>query len=301
MYDSNELVSVIIPVYNGANYLREAIECALNQTYQNKEILVIDDGSTDDTWDIIQSYGQKIRGIHKENGGVATALNLAIESMNGDWFTWLSHDDLWDKNMLETCIAAHKKQPDIKMFYAHQKVINFEGRVISEEKTPYYPKGVNIRRILVFGNYIGGITWFINKECFNKVGLFNTNYRCVQDTHLELRIMAEYEVMKIDSFVASSRRHDSQTGVVMKKHCQREGIQFRKDFLKSINPIVLFSDKVTEDNRAVYAWWSIISRIYILCLNILLLVGLIPINPLIAKFMHTFPRTTKILRSILHI
>lgn len=299
---SNEpLVSVIIPVYNGTNYLRDAIECALNQTYQNTEILVIDDGSTDKTWEIIQSYGSRIKGIHKENGGVSTALNLGIESMSGEWFTWLSHDDLWEKNMLERCVTHHRKNPDVKMFYANQKYIDFEGNIISEKPAPYFPKGKNIRRTLVIGTYSGGITWFINKDCFNKIGVFNTAYRCLQDTDLSVRIMAEYEVMKIDSFVASSRVHNSQTGVLMKKHCQKESIQFRKDFLNSIDPIVLFADKVQRGGALINYLWYVIARIYVLCLRILLFFGLVPIGLPAYKFMQTFPRTTKVLRSILHI
>lgn len=295
------LISVIIPVYNGENYLRDAIDCALNQTYQNKEIIVVDDGSTDGTWDIIQSYGSKIIGIHKENGGVSTALNLGIESMNGEWFTWLSHDDLWEINMLETCINSYNIHPEIKMFYANQRVIDFNGNIISEKPALYFPKGKNIRRTIVNGNYTSGITWFINRDCFNRVGAFNTSYRCLQDTDLSVRIMAEYDVLKIDSYVASTRIHDSQTGVRMRKHCEAESIQFRMDFLKSIDPIILFADKNVCKNSVVHLLWSIMAKVYVLCINILLSVQLIPLGLLMARFMRTFPRTTRILRSILHI
>ena len=72
-------VSVIIPVYNGSNYMREAIDSALAQTYKNIEIIVVNDGSTDNTEEIALSYGDKIKYYSKENGGVATALNFAIE------------------------------------------------------------------------------------------------------------------------------------------------------------------------------------------------------------------------------
>ena len=80
----NPLVSIIIPVYNGSNFMREAIDSALAQTYPNIEILVVNDGSTDNTREIALSYGDKIRYFEKENGGVATALNLAIREMKGE-------------------------------------------------------------------------------------------------------------------------------------------------------------------------------------------------------------------------
>ena len=90
------LVSIVIPVYNGSNYLGQAINSALAQTYKNIEILVINDGSTDDgvTERIAKAYGSQIRYYVKENGGVATALNFGIQKMRGEYFSWLSHDDM---------------------------------------------------------------------------------------------------------------------------------------------------------------------------------------------------------------
>ena len=93
------LVSIVIPVFNGASFLNQAIDSALNQTYQNIEIIVVNDGSEDEgkTEAIAKSYGDKIRYFTKENGGCGTALNLAIREMNGDFFSWLSHDDIYTK------------------------------------------------------------------------------------------------------------------------------------------------------------------------------------------------------------
>lgn len=86
------LVSIIIPVYNGSNYMREAIDSALAQTYSNIEIIVVNDGSNDDgeTRNIALSYGDKIRYFEKENGGVSTALNLGIKNMGGIFFLALT-------------------------------------------------------------------------------------------------------------------------------------------------------------------------------------------------------------------
>jgi len=91
----NPFVSIVIPVYNGAKYLSDAIESAINQTYPNIEILVINDGSQDNnaTDKVARAYGNKINYYTKENGGVASALNLGISKMKGEYFSWLSHDD----------------------------------------------------------------------------------------------------------------------------------------------------------------------------------------------------------------
>ena len=104
--DANPLVSIVIPVYNGSNYMREAIDSALSQTYPNIEIIVVNDGSTDNTREIALSYGDKIRYFEKENGGVSTALNLAIDNMRGEYFSWLSHDDVYYPNKVKAEIDA---------------------------------------------------------------------------------------------------------------------------------------------------------------------------------------------------
>ena len=101
-------VSIIIPVYNGSNFLAQAINAALAQTYPNCEILVINDGSQDHgaSEKIALSYGNKIKYYLKENGGVSSALNFAFKKMTGEWFSWLSHDDLYYPQKIEKQIAS---------------------------------------------------------------------------------------------------------------------------------------------------------------------------------------------------
>ena len=96
-------VSIIIPVYNGSLYLEEAIETAINQTYDNIEIIVVNDGSNDNnkTRLIAEKYKNKIKYFEKENGGVSTALNLGIKKMTGSYFSWLSHDDKYKPDKIE--------------------------------------------------------------------------------------------------------------------------------------------------------------------------------------------------------
>ena len=98
------LVSIVIPVYNGADYMREAIDSALSQTYPHIEVLVVNDGSTDSgaTAAVARSYGDKIRYFEKKNGGVSSALNYGIRNMQGSYFSWLSHDDVYEKTKLRS-------------------------------------------------------------------------------------------------------------------------------------------------------------------------------------------------------
>lgn len=114
------IVSIVIPVYNGANYMKEAIDSALNQTYPNCEVIVVNDGSNDNgaTEKIALSYGDRIRYIKKENGGVATAVNRGIKEMKGEYFSWLSHDDYYYPQKIEKQIEAIEKSGD-KTAIAH--------------------------------------------------------------------------------------------------------------------------------------------------------------------------------------
>ena len=128
---TDPLVSIIIPVYNGTNYLREAIDSALGQTYSNCEIIVVNDGSNDngETEKMALAFGDKIRYFSKGNGGVSTALNLGINNMRGDYFSWLSHDDLYTTEKIEKNVAAIKDSP-MRIVYSDYDSIDAKGRNI---------------------------------------------------------------------------------------------------------------------------------------------------------------------------
>ena len=88
-------LSIIIPAYNAAKYIRSTIDCALAQSLSENEVIVVDDGSTDDTIDILESYGDEIRVIRQENRGVSAARNRGIGEARGQWLAFLDADDLW--------------------------------------------------------------------------------------------------------------------------------------------------------------------------------------------------------------
>ena len=124
-------VSIIIPVYNAEKYLKECIESALAQTYDDIEVIAIDDGSTDDSLKILNSYSDRIKIITKENGGTASALNVGINAMNGEWFKWLSADDVLYPNAIEELIKEieQMKNKDKIILYSNYDIINSDGIV----------------------------------------------------------------------------------------------------------------------------------------------------------------------------
>ncbi|MBR5662642.1 MAG: glycosyltransferase family 2 protein [Bacilli bacterium] len=208
------LVSIIIPVYNGANYMREAIDSALNQDYSNIEIIVVNDGSTDngETEKIALSYGDKIRYFKKENGGVSTALNFGISKMNGYFFSWLSHDDRYYKNKISTQIyylINNNLMNKNVITYTNYDVINENSEIISKTAFQHYRPNEKPELALLRG-LISGTALLIPKQAFEDFGTFDTNYRCVQDYLLFFSFMKKYRYVFIPEITNSTRVHSKQ-------------------------------------------------------------------------------------------
>ena len=148
---NNVKFSIIIPVYNVSQYLRECLDSVLAQTYRNWECICVDDGSEDDSGIILDEYSKKdkrIKVIHKENGGVASARNVALDIMCGEWFLFLDSDDVWSKKLLSICEKGITKEIEIDMIkfldlhFPENKICNFED----ENKDPIFYKK-NIKNI----------------------------------------------------------------------------------------------------------------------------------------------------------
>ncbi|MDY6945264.1 MAG: glycosyltransferase family A protein [Pseudomonadota bacterium] len=116
---SNPLVSVIIPTYNRAALLREAVESALQQTYSPIEVVVVDDGSTDDTGAVMQEFGERIRYSRRPNGGVNAARNVGIKQAKGQFLAFLDSDDLWEPYKIELQVALLKKFADAAFTFSN--------------------------------------------------------------------------------------------------------------------------------------------------------------------------------------
>lgn len=200
-------VSIVIPVYNGANYVEQAIESALAQTYNNLEILLVNDGSKDNTEEIIKKYDGKVKYLKKENGGVSSALNLAIENMTGDYFSWLSHDDLYYPNKIEEEMKIASKDSIIMSDF---DLIDENSKVFSKAILPHEIIEKNNELALLNG-HINGITLLIPKEAFEKCGKFDETLRCTQDYDLWFTMMTNgYKFKHINKILASSRQHSFQ-------------------------------------------------------------------------------------------
>lgn len=207
----NETIySIVIPVYNGSQYLSEAIESSLAQTYPYVEVIVVNDGSTDGgkTEAVALSYGDRIRYFYKRNGGVSSALNVGIRNMKGEWFAWLSHDDLFSPDRAETDIALWENHPEARVIYCRSRKVDYQGRLIKEKEYPIQTVR-SPREVLKLGG-IGMCSITIHKSCFTWAGLFNENNRMTQDVEMALRLSSRVPFYYNPIPVTTKREHDNR-------------------------------------------------------------------------------------------
>lgn len=205
------LVSIILPVYNGENYLKDAIESALAQTYERIEVIVVNDGSTDKTETIAKSYGDKIRYFSKTNGGVSTALNLGLSKMSGEYFSWLSHDDLYQTDKIQIEMNAITKDLT-QIVYSDYVVIDSNGTTITKmsvaEKYPNADWSLGLFPIL--SQVLNGCSLLIHKSHFERVGFFDEQLRVTQDYDLWYKMFRGQRLIYVNQPLVMLREHGSQ-------------------------------------------------------------------------------------------
>ena len=123
----NSKVSIVIPVYNSEKFLKASLESAICQTYSNVEIIAVNDGSTDGSLEILESYGDKITIINQQNMGLAKAVNVGIKKISGDWIKWLSPDDVLYSNAVEILVKEAKKLAKNTILYSNWEMIDEKG------------------------------------------------------------------------------------------------------------------------------------------------------------------------------
>lgn len=234
----NPLVSIVIPVYNGSNYLREAIDSALQQTYKNIEIIVINDGSNDNgaTAKIAKSYGKKIRYFEKPNGGVATALNMGIQKMRGVYFSWLSHDDLYKKNKIATQIDYIQKHPKLSeaILYSDFTTIDKNNKKLADIRIKHVPSRLFIYE-LINSHPVHGCTLLIPKKYFEKQKEpFNPKLRTTQDYTLWFELAKKYQFIHLKKILIKSRIHSEQDTLKKPDTVIRENNLMYSKFIRNI-------------------------------------------------------------------
>lgn len=222
------LVSIIIPVYNGANYLQQAIDSALAQTYGNCEVIVVNDGSADNgaTESIAKSYGNRITYVCKTNGGVASAMNAGIRLAKGEYISWLSHDDMYLPGKIERQIVflSSLKFTDV-ILYSDYDAVDADNNLIRNVKLGEM-SGDNSRQasvLMLFNASIHGCSLLLPKKCFTEVGYFAENLRTTQDYDLWFKLVKSgYEFVHLPEVLMVTRWHGERGSLVLFNIARRE-------------------------------------------------------------------------------
>jgi len=200
------LVSIIIPNYNYARYLRDAIDSALAQTYRPVEVIVVDDGSTDGSRSVIQAYGNTIHSIFQKNKGLPSARNAGIARASGEFFVFLDSDDSLLPDAVMKLYEGFLSAPDCGIVFGYSESVSETGESLSFHK--------NARcdftyEEFLFANFILVPEAMVSKRVVDEIGGFTTSFVQCEDYDFWIRSARKFKIRNIDQLVAKIRSHDA--------------------------------------------------------------------------------------------
>ncbi|MBN1913036.1 MAG: glycosyltransferase [Candidatus Omnitrophica bacterium] len=211
------LVSVIIATYNRAHFIKDAIESVLRQTFNDYEIIIVDDGSTDDTKEVVRQFAGKVRYCYQENKGRSESRNTGIRLSQGEYVAFLDDDDIWAKDKIKKQLDYFSAHPEIGLVHSFTDVIDAKGQFLpaeTKERIGYYEKAIK------FGSDYKGLSrlciMFLSTVIFKKklvegVGLFDPDIPAFEDWDFYLRFSLKYRIGLIAEPLASFRMHGLQS------------------------------------------------------------------------------------------
>jgi hypothetical protein len=204
----NPLVSVVVPTYNGASFVRETLESVLAQPWSPLEVIVCDDGSTDGTLAILESFGERIRVVRQANRGVAAARNRAAEEARGELIAFLDHDDVWEPAMLSTLVPLLLSDRELGLVYADAWIIDARGAFHGRRgRYLHYAEGWVFDQLLR-GNFIPVETTLMRAQLFRELGGCDPSLRYLEDYELCLRVARRARIGFHPEPLARYRIHD---------------------------------------------------------------------------------------------
>jgi glycosyltransferase involved in cell wall biosynthesis len=209
-------VSVVVATYNRAGLLKETIESVLRQTFQDFELIVVDDGSTDDTEEVLRPYGDRLRFLRQENRGPSAARNLGISLARASWISIQDSDDICASSHLETLYRFVEKNPDVGMVFANGAYLDDPGpkgkTIIPREKSKRLAETGVALTDLFSTSIVRLQAAVLSKKALLAVGGLDENLRIAMDLDLAFRFFMRFPIAYLDKVVFFYRRHAGNIG-----------------------------------------------------------------------------------------
>lgn len=204
-----QTVSVIIPTYNYGRFIGEAVESALSQTLRPAEVIVVDDGSTDDTEEVVRGFGDAVRYIKQENAGVSAARNRGVAESSGQYIAFLDADDIWEPEKLEKQMAKFADDPKIGLVHCGMREFDAETgetvRLHTEGGEGWVADDLLLwERPVIVGP---GGTVVVTRKAFAEAGGFDSRMKCGEDWDFCYRVAREYKVGFVAEPLVKYRGH----------------------------------------------------------------------------------------------
>lgn len=202
-------ITVVMPCYNAENYVAQAVDCVLGQSTPDVELIVVDDGSTDRSREILLGYGDRIRFLEQANQGPYPARNHGMQHASGEFVAFLDADDWWAPDCLEKLHAALSARPDAALAYCGWQNVGLPGPRGEPHVPPDYEKVGKLERFLRAAAPWPIHAALVRREVMDAAGGFDTNWRTCMDYDLWLRIGATHPIVLVPEVLAYYRFHQS--------------------------------------------------------------------------------------------
>jgi tetratricopeptide (TPR) repeat protein len=189
-----ELVSVIIPNYNHARYIGDAIESVLAQDYHNYEIIVVDDGSTDNSREVVAQFGDTVKYIWQENQGLSAARNTGIAVSSGAYIGLLDADDLYEPHFMSTLVPLMKRRPEIDGVHCGYRFVDHLDNPLPQIEARSIPEG-RLYEQLLGSNFLAPESMLVRRYCYDVAGNFDSSLRALEDWDMWLRISSRFNIV----------------------------------------------------------------------------------------------------------
>lgn len=203
----DDLISIILPVYNGEKYLSESVDSILSQTYKTWELIIVDDGSTDNTASIAQQFAKRDSRIkyfrNEHNLRLPRSLNKGFSLASGQYLTWTSDDNLYYSKALEVMLTALKNSPSAQFAFCNYDIIDENGKLVLTQRIP------NDYDNQIVGNNIVGACFLYTRLVYEKIGDYQHGRLLVEDFDYWQRIFAKYAVAPVYQTLYQYRIHSS--------------------------------------------------------------------------------------------